>query len=97
LLMVMGLGYQMDPGMGSFGFIIAALFFNHFFAKAGLYWLAGIFRKENIEDWSILRGKPIYQFLMGLFIFALMGFPPFAGFFGKWSLVMFLAQKQMFY
>lgn len=96
LLVALGLGLYLDPGLQTFGFIIAALFFNHFFAKAGLYWLAGVVRKDNIEDWSVLRGKPYYQFLLGLFILALLGFPPFAGFWGKWSLVMILAQKHMF-
>lgn len=96
LLMVLGLGYYLDPELNVFGYIIAALFFNHFFAKAGLYWLAGIVKRDNIRDWSILKTRPRYLFLMGLFLLALLGFPPFAGFWGKWSLILFLAQKQMF-
>lgn len=96
LLSALGLGLYLDPGLKTFGFIIAALFFNHFFAKAGLYWLAGIVRKDKVDDWTILRNKPFYQLLLGLFIAALLGLPPFAGFWGKWALVMFLAKKQMF-
>ena len=96
LLSALGLGLYLDPGLHTFGYIIAALFFNHFFAKAGLYWLAGMVRKDNITDWSVLRNKPMYVFLMGLFIAALLGFPPFAGFWGKWWMVMMLAQSHMF-
>ncbi len=96
LLSVLGLGFYLDPGLNKFAFIIAALFFNHFFAKAGLYWLAGIVQKDSTKDWNILRGRPLFQFLMGLFILALLAFPPFAGFWGKWSLVMALAENRMF-
>lgn len=95
ILSVVGLGFYLDTGFHSFGMIILSLFFNHFFAKAGLYWLAGIVQKDKIDAWSAIQSRPGCQLLMGLFIFSLLGFPPFAGFWGKWSLVMFLAQKQM--
>ena len=96
LLAALGLGYYLDPGLKTFTIIIAALFFNHFIAKAGLYWLAGVVQRDFIKEWNVLRGKPLYQFLMGLFIAALLGFPPFAGFWGKWSFVMVLAEHHMF-
>jgi len=80
----------------TYGFILISLFFNHFFAKAGLFWLAGIVKKEAINEWSVLRKKPLYLFLFGLFAFALLGMPPFAGFWGKWALVMALATHGQF-
>ncbi len=97
LLMTLALGYALDPSFSTFKYIILALFFNHFFAKAGLYWLAGIVKKDNIKDWGVLQGRPLLQFLLGLFLLALLGFPPFAGFWGKWSLVMALAVKHHFW
>ncbi len=72
--------------------ILGALFFNHFFAKAGLYWLAGVVNRPATDDWRLLRGHTAYQILLGIFLLALLGFPPFAGFFGKWNLVMVLAE-----
>ncbi len=97
LLMVLALGYALDPTFATFKYIILALFFNHFFAKAGLYWLAGVVKKDNIKDWGVLQGRPLLQFLLGLFLLALLGFPPFAGFWGKWSLVMILAEHHHFW
>ncbi len=97
LLMVLALGYALDPTFKSFKYIILALFFNHFFAKAGLYWLAGVVKKDAIKDWGVLQGRPLLQFLLGLFLLALLGFPPFAGFWGKWSLVMILAAGHHFW
>ena len=97
LLATLGLGFYLEnSGLNQFRFIIAALFFNHFFAKAGLYWLAGVVGRDSIKEWGVLRGKMLYQFLMGLFVLSLLAFPPFAGFWGKWSLVMALAEHGMF-
>ncbi len=95
LLATLGLGFYLEGNLHRFAFILAALFFNHFFAKAGLYWLAGVVKRDSVREWGVLRGKPHYQFLMGLFVLALLAFPPFAGFWGKWSLVMALAEKSL--
>ena len=62
-------------------------------AKAGLFWLAGIVKKDNIKKWSALRKKPFLLVLFGTFVFTLIGFPPFPSFFGKWELIMVLAAK----
>ncbi len=97
LLMILSLGFIFDPSLKTYGLIFLALFFNHFLAKAGLYWLAGLVKGDSVEEWERLRGKPIWQFLFGLFVLALLGFPPFAGFWGKWALVMSLAEHKMFY
>ncbi len=69
-------------------YIAFGILISHYFAKAGLFWLAGIVKKRGIKDWAVIRKKPMFLFLMGTFIFALIGFPPFPSFFAKWTLVM---------
>jgi formate hydrogenlyase subunit 3/multisubunit Na+/H+ antiporter MnhD subunit len=76
--------------------IVGGLFFNHFIAKAGLFWLAGVVNKENINDWGALRKKPILLFAFGVFILTLIGLPPLPAFFSKWQLVMTLAAENQF-
>ncbi len=77
-------------------FIIGGLFINHFLAKAGLFWLSGIVKKERIEDWSALRGNPLLLFAFGAFVFALLGFPPFPAFWAKWQLVLQLSTQHLY-
>ncbi len=76
--------------------VFFGLFISHFLAKAGLFWLSGMIGKENIRSWSVLRTKPLLLVAFGLFAFALIGFPPFPSFFGKWQLVMDLASQGQF-
>ena len=78
-----------------FEFIAFTLLISHFLAKTGLFWLAGLLKNTGIKYWSILRSKPFMLFLMGTFIFALLGLPPFPSFFGKWKLIMHLADNGM--
>ncbi|MCF7919622.1 MAG: NADH-quinone oxidoreductase subunit F [Candidatus Cloacimonetes bacterium] len=74
--------------------IAAALFVNHFLAKAGLFWLSGIINKEKARDWSFNK-QPVLVLLFAVFIFALVGLPPFPGFWAKWTLITKLAQYNM--
>ncbi len=69
-------------------YIAFGILISHYFAKAGLFWLAGIVKQQGITEWAVIRKKPLFLFLMGTFIFALIGFPPFPSFFAKWTLVM---------
>ncbi|MCK5823855.1 MAG: hypothetical protein KAG96_00420 [Ichthyobacteriaceae bacterium] len=79
----------LEPVLGtSFKFIAFALIINHVLAKAGLFWISGIIRKANISEWSVLRTKPALLISFLIFIFALIGFPPFPSFFGKYQLIM---------
>ncbi len=88
LITILGL----SPYLGEkLTFIAFAILISHYLAKAGLFWLSGIVKEENIKNWSNLRKKPILMVLFGTFIFALLGFPPFPGFFGKWELIMQLS------
>jgi len=75
--------------------IIGGLFVNHFIAKAGLFWLAGIVKKRNIRSWNIIADYPPLVIIFGGFILALVGLPPFPGFWAKWELVMQLSANNM--
>ncbi len=88
----------MQPLLGDkFVFIAFAILLSHSMAKAGLFWLSGIVGKENLKDWAVLRRKPILLMLFGTFIFALIGFPPFPSFYGKWELIMSLSATHQYY
>ncbi|RLD55548.1 MAG: NADH-quinone oxidoreductase subunit F [Bacteroidetes bacterium] len=75
--------------------IVGGFFVNHFIAKAGLFWITGIVKKENIKDWSILQNNKPVLILFGVLIFALSGFPPFAGFWAKWEFIKVLVHAKM--
>jgi len=76
--------------------VVGGLFINHLLAKAGLFWLAGIQGKDKWWEWTALTGRPWLLFLFGTLIFALVGLPPFPGFWAKWELVMRLAADGMY-
>ncbi|MEA3316828.1 MAG: proton-conducting transporter membrane subunit, partial [Bacteroidota bacterium] len=93
LITILGL----SPYLGDkLTFIAFAILISHYLAKAGLFWISGIIKEKNIKNWSNLRKKPILMVLFGTFIFALLGFPPFPGFFGKWELIMQLAASEQY-
>jgi formate hydrogenlyase subunit 3/multisubunit Na+/H+ antiporter MnhD subunit len=71
--------------------IVGGLFVNHLLAKAGLFWLAGLVQRERIQDWSAVAGRPLIVVSFAVFIAALVGLPPFPGFWAKWELVLQLA------
>lgn len=79
-----------------FPVIIGGLFLNHLFAKAGLFWLAGIVNRQTIAEWSAIAKQPVLIVLLGILISALVGLPPFPGFWAKWELMMLLAANQQF-
>ncbi len=74
-------------------YVAFGILVSHYLAKAGLFWLSGIVKQKNIKGWAVIRKKPYFLFLMGTFIFALIGFPPFPSFFAKWTLVMDLVNS----
>lgn len=91
LALLIRAGLAQDSGM--LLLICGGLFISHFFAKAGLFWLAGIVNKEKTEEWTGIRKRPVLLFVFGAFILALVGFPPFPSFFAKWQLIMVLSEK----
>jgi len=91
-LLMMVLGLQEYLGSKT-SFIVFGLLISHYAAKAGLFWISGILKANHIKDWAALRKSPFLLFLFGTFIFALIGFPPFPSFFGKWELIMALSSQ----
>jgi len=75
--------------------IIGGLFINHFIAKAGLFWLAGLVKKRNIRSWNVIANYPPLIIIFGGFILALVGLPPFPGFWAKWELIIQLSANNM--
>ena len=71
--------------------IVGGLFINHLLAKAGLFWLAGVVGREQIQEWSAIAGKPLLLVVFAACLAALIGLPPFPGFWAKWELVLQLA------
>ena len=75
--------------------IVGGLFINHLLAKAGLFWLADLVNRRCIRDWSAIAKQPRLLLLFGIMITALVGLPPFPGFWAKWQLIMLLASGEM--
>ncbi len=90
LLMIMGLRDFLGDNVN---FIVVSILITNVFAKSGFFWLIGIVKALKLKEWAIIRRKPFMLFLMGTFIFALIGFPPFPSFFGKWTFIMELANN----
>ena len=76
--------------------IIGGLFINHLLAKAGLFWLAGVVDCKCIRNWSAIAKRRGLLLLLGIMMTALVGLPPFPGFWAKWELVMLLASHELF-
>ncbi len=95
LTMSMALLAQLDVDT-QMPIIVGGLFINHLFAKAGLFWLAGIVKKTSIKDWSAIAGRRSLIVLLGTMMIALVGLPPFPGFWAKWELVMVLASHDLY-
>ncbi len=95
LTLALALLRQFDAG-AHLPLIIGGLFINHLFAKAGLFWLAGLVNIKHISDWSGIAKQPGLLLLLGIFITALIGLPPFPGFWAKWELVMMLAANESY-
>ncbi|MDA3886225.1 MAG: proton-conducting transporter membrane subunit [Candidatus Delongbacteria bacterium] len=79
-----------------FMLVLIPLFLNHFFAKAGLFWIAGIVKSEKYKNWGILRNNKVLLIPFILLVLALIGLPPFPGFWGKWNLVLFWGANKSF-
>ncbi|MDA3870867.1 MAG: proton-conducting transporter membrane subunit [Candidatus Marinimicrobia bacterium] len=77
--------------------IVGGFFINHLIAKAGLFWITGIVKKEKIKDWGILKENKFLLVLFGFLLFALSGIPPFPGFWAKWEFIKLLVHGKMFF
>jgi len=76
-----------------FEFVFFSILISHYLAKAGLFWIAGIINKDEINQWNIIKKYPGLVVLTGVFMLTLLGLPPFPSFYGKWELIMSLAQS----
>jgi formate hydrogenlyase subunit 3/multisubunit Na+/H+ antiporter MnhD subunit len=76
--------------------VVAGLFVNHLFAKAGLFWLAGYVGRERIADWPSLCTRPAVLAVFGILVAAVAGLPPFPGFWAKWQLTLSLAAGERY-
>jgi formate hydrogenlyase subunit 3/multisubunit Na+/H+ antiporter MnhD subunit len=90
LTLALALLQQLDATAQQLSLIIGGLFINHLLAKAGLFWLAGVVDRAAIRDWSSIAKHPGLLLLLGIMMTALIGLPPFPGFWAKWELVMLL-------
>lgn len=88
LMMVSSYGFITGRNTEVFYMMFLPLFLNHFFAKAGLFWIAGIVKKNDYRKWSVLRSNRMITGIFIVFTLALIGLPPFPGFWGKWNLIM---------
>lgn len=95
-LIVSVIGLQSVLGE-EFLFIAFMLLITHFLAKAGLFWLSSMLKSDELKAWSVFRSKSVHLVLFGTFIFALIGFPPFPSFYGKWTLIMNLSTTDQYY
>lgn len=76
--------------------VAGGLFINHLFAKAGLFWLAGVVNRKEISGWSDIAGRPLLLSVFALLLVAIAGLPPFPGFWAKWELVMQVAAGERY-
>ena len=89
LTLALALLLQLDAS-SQLALVVGGLFVNHLLAKAGLFWLAGMVDRAQIKDWCAIARRPGLLILLGIMLMALIGLPPFPGFWAKWQLVMLL-------
>ncbi|WEK50157.1 MAG: proton-conducting transporter membrane subunit [Candidatus Kaistia colombiensis] len=88
-LMMLALTLLTEIGAtASIPLVVGGLFVNHLLAKAGLFWLAGVLRQDDVDARTSLSGRPLLLGLLAMFMVAIAGLPPFPGFWAKWELVL---------
>jgi len=73
--------------------VILPLLLNHFFAKAGLFWITGLIKKNDYRKWGVIRENKVLFSIFIILVLALTGMPPFPGFWGKWNFVLDLSSN----
>jgi formate hydrogenlyase subunit 3/multisubunit Na+/H+ antiporter MnhD subunit len=76
--------------------VVGGLFINHLFAKAGLFWLAGVVARKDTSGWSDIAGRPLILTVFAALLVAISGLPPFPGFWAKWELIMQVAKGERY-
>ena len=63
---------------------VGLLLVNHTLAKAGLLWFAGAVGAQRLEEWKgVLAHSPAARLTLAALVLAIVGMPPFPGFWGK--------------
>ncbi|UXN66849.1 proton-conducting transporter membrane subunit (plasmid) [Phyllobacterium sp. A18/5-2] len=86
LTLALAIIHQLDV-RESLPLVVGGLFINHLLAKAGLFWLAGAVRQEQVDGWTAIGGRPFILLIFAMLLVAIAGLPPFPGFWAKWELV----------
>ncbi len=72
---------------------VGLLVVNHTLAKAALLWLAGIEGNEELDGWrGAFATRPLLRVGLVVAVLAMVGLPPFPGFWGKWHALVGLAR-----
>lgn len=88
LILLTMFGLQMLNVSSQYALIIALGFMiNNALAKSGLFWMSEMISGSRLEDWAALRKDSGLVASFGIFAVALVGLPPFPGFFAKWMLI----------
>jgi NADH-quinone oxidoreductase subunit N len=86
--MLMAIAAQSRLGVESVLFYFVTYFFMNLGAFVVVIMIANQFETEEIEDYKGLAGRSLFGLIVALclsvFMFSLVGLPPFAGFVGKW-------------
>ena len=93
LMIIIGVSKSLGT---KFEFVFFSILISHYLAKAGLFWISGIINKDEISQWNVIRNNSGLIVLTGVFMLTLLGLPPFPSFYGKWELIMNLAQSGNF-
>jgi len=94
-LLLLALGVLTEIGAEDvMPFILFGLFLNHLLAKAGLFCLADAIGARTTGEPLSLAQRPALVVLLGIFVVAICGLPPFPGFWAKWELIMQLAEHE---
>lgn len=86
IFIIYGLSNLGVPGYYSLVIAIGFIISNSL-AKGGLFWLAEMVEGKSLKSWSALKADSGLLICFGIFTIALVGLPPFPGFFAKWELV----------
>lgn len=87
LVLALALLHEVDAE-AALPLVVGGLFVNHLFAKAGLFWLAGVVGRDEVDDWGGIAGNRLVLMTLAALVVAIAGLPPFPAFWAKWELVM---------
>ncbi len=89
IVMLMPLAHSGEVSATAVGLLLV----NHTLAKAGLLWFAGSIGRQQLVEWKgALAGSPGARLTLAALVLAIVGMPPFPGFWGKWDALVALAR-----